>query len=48
MWKKENSIIIECPNSARFNEIALFCFAVNLGWSTYVEAKIQNLPWRNN
>ena len=28
----------------RFNKIALFSFSVDLGWSTCVEARIQNLP----
>ena len=38
------SPIIEGPNSPRFNKIALFSFSVDLGWSTWVEARIQNLP----
>ena len=28
----------------RFNKIALFSFSIDLGWSTCVEARIQNLP----
>ena len=28
----------------RFNKIALFSFSVDLGWSTCVKARIQNLP----
>ena len=28
----------------RFNKIALFSFAVDLGWSTCMETRIQNLP----
>ena len=28
----------------RFNKIALFSFSVDIGWSTCVEARIQNLP----
>ena len=28
----------------RFNKIVLFSFSVDLGWSTCVEVRIQNLP----
>ena len=39
--KYHNSPVIE---QFRFNKIALFSFSVDLGWSTCVEARIQNLP----
>ena len=41
VFSPQNSPVIE---QFGFNKIALFSFSVGLGWSTCVEARIQNLP----